>query len=123
MIKADKRITGHITKHVHPVKIQSYADDTMIILSLHNEIKYIYEIFKKHSRAFEAAINYGKKPQIFRLSDRHVPTKSEHDDFTKKVKGKVTILGAVFCKNKHLETFETLQKAYKRPQKGKKNQL
>ena len=45
MIKADKRITGHITKHVHPVKVQSYADDTTIIINQHNEIKYIYEIF------------------------------------------------------------------------------
>ena len=39
MIKADKRITGHITKHVHPVKVQSYADDTTIIINQHNEIK------------------------------------------------------------------------------------
>ena len=63
MIKADKRITGHITKHVHPVKIQSYADDTMIIINQQNEIKYIYEIFNKHSQASEAAINMEKKPK------------------------------------------------------------
>ena len=60
MIKADKRITGHITKHVHPVKIQSYADDTTIIINQQNEIKYIYEIFNKHSRASEVAINMEK---------------------------------------------------------------
>ena len=68
MIKADKRITGHITKHVHPVKIQSYADDTTITTNHHNEIKYIDEVFEKHSRASEAAINM-KKTQIFRLGD------------------------------------------------------
>ena len=120
MIKADKRITGHITKHVHPVKIQSYADDTTIIINQQNEIKYIYEIFNKHSQASEAAINM-EKTQIFRLGDRHVPTKSEHDEFTKKVKDKVTILGAVFCRDKHLETFENLQKAYNALKKAKNN--
>ena len=61
MIKADKRITGNITKHVHPVKVQSYADDTTIIINQHTEIKYIYEIFNKHSWASEAAINMEKK--------------------------------------------------------------
>ena len=40
MIKADKRITGHITKNAHPVKVQSYADDTTIIINLQNEMKY-----------------------------------------------------------------------------------
>ena len=62
-----------------------------------------------------------KKKQIFRLGDRHVPTKSEHDDFTEKVKDKVTILGAVFCRDKHLETFENLQKAYNALKKAKNN--
>ena len=61
-------------------------------------------MFNKHSRASEAAINM-EKTQIFRLGDRHVPTKPEHDDLTKKVKDKVTILGAVFCRDKNLETF------------------
>ena len=119
MIKADKRITRHITKHVHPVKLQSYADDT-IIINQHNEIKYIYEVFNKHSQASEAAINM-EKTQIFRLGDRHVPTKSEHDEFTKKVKDKVTILGAVFCRDKHLEAFENLQKAYNALKKAQNN--
>ena len=50
-----------------------------------------------------------------------VPTKSEHDKFTKKVKDKVTILGAVFCRDKHLETFENLQKAYNALKKAKNN--
>ena len=120
IIKADKRITGHIIKHVHPVKIQSYADDTTIIINQQNEIKYIYEIFNKHSQPSEAAINM-EKTQIFRLGDRHVSTKSEHDNFTKKVKDKVTILGAVFCRDKHLETFENLQKAYNALKKAKNN--
>ena len=120
MIKADKRITGHITKRVHPVKIQSYADDTTIIINQQQEIKYIYEIFNKHSRASEPAINM-EKTQIFQLGDRHVPTKSEHDEFTKKVKDKVTILGAVFCRDKHLETFENLQNAYNALKKAKNN--
>ena len=35
MIKEEKRITGHITKHLRPVKVQSYADDTTIIINLH----------------------------------------------------------------------------------------
>ena len=112
MIKADKRITGHITKNVHPVKVQSYADDTTIIINQHNEMKYVYEIYGKHSRASEAAINL-EKTQIFRLGDRNVQTKWEHDEFTKKVKDKVTILGAVFCRDKGQETCENLQKATK----------
>ena len=68
MIKADKRITGHITKHVHSVKVQSYADET-IIINQHNETKYIYEIFNKHSRASEAAIKM-EKNQIFRVTGK-----------------------------------------------------
>ena len=116
MIKADKRITGHITKNVHPVKVQSYADDTTIIINQRNEMKYVYEIYGKHSRASEAAINL-EKTQIFRLGDRNVLTKWEHDEFTKKVKNKVTILGAVFCRDKGQETCENLQKATKTVEK------
>ena len=40
MIKEEKRITGHITKRLHPVKVQSYADDTTIIINLPHELKY-----------------------------------------------------------------------------------
>ena len=47
------------------------------------------------------------KTQIFRLHERHVLIKSEHDELTKKVKEKVAILGAVFCRNKSLETLKT----------------
>ena len=46
MIKDEKRITGHITKRLHPVKVQSYADDTTIIINLPRELKYIMEILK-----------------------------------------------------------------------------
>ena len=37
------------------------------------------------------------------------------------LKGKVTILGAVFCLDKHLEKFENLQKAYNALKKAKNN--
>ena len=101
------------------MKIQSYAVDTTIIINQHNEINYIDEIFDKHSWASETVINIEKKT-VFRLGDRHVPMKSEHDEFTKEVKNKVTILGAVFCRDKSLETLENLQKAYNPPKKEKK---
>ena len=39
-------------------------------------MKYVYEIYGKHSRASEAAINL-EKTQIFRLGDRNVQTKWE----------------------------------------------
>ena len=112
MIKADKRITGHITKYVHPVKVQSYADDTTIIIGQPQEIKHVFEIYRRHAKASEAAINV-EKTQILKLGEHNVPTKLEHDDFTKKVKNKVTVLGAVFCSDKSQETFENLQKATK----------
>ena len=60
MIKEEKRIMGHITKRLHPVKVQSYADDTTIIINLPRELKYIMEIYDKHSAASEAAINEEK---------------------------------------------------------------
>ena len=64
MIKEEKRITGHITKHLHLVKVQSYADDTTIIINLPRELKYIMEIYDKHSAASEAAINEEKNTNI-----------------------------------------------------------
>ena len=54
-------------------------------------MKYVYEIYGKHARASEAAINL-EKTQIFRLGKRNIQTKWEHDEFTKEVKDKVTIL-------------------------------
>ena len=75
-------------------------------------MKYVYEIYGMHSRASEAAIHL-EKTQIFRFADRNVQTKWEHDEFTKKVKDKVTILVAVFCRDKGQETCENLQKATK----------
>ena len=111
MIKEEKRITGHITKRLHPVKVQSYADDSTIIINLPRELKYIMEIYDKHSAAPEAAINE-EKTQIFPLG-KHIIKQLEHDKFTKKVKNKVTILGAIFCQNKEEETKENLKKANK----------
>ena len=72
----------------------------------------MFEIYKRHAKASEAAINV-KKTQIFKLGEQNVPTKLEHDEFTKKVKNKVTALGAVFCSDKSQETFENLQEATK----------
>ena len=72
----------------------------------------MFEIYERHAKASEAAINVAKT-QIFKLGEQNVPTKLEHDDFTKKVKNKVTVLGAVFCSDKSQETFESLQKATK----------
>ena len=50
--------------------------------------------------------------QIFPLG-KHIIKQLEHDKFTKKVKNKVTILGAIFCQNKKEETKENLKKANK----------
>ena len=72
------------------------------------------KFYGKHARAPETAINL-EKTQTFQLGDRNVQTKWEHDEFTKKVKDKVTILGAVFCRDKGQETFGNLQKATKNP--------
>ena len=44
MIKAERRITGHITKLMHPIKVLSYADDMTVIIKrpdeLHMSLKY-----------------------------------------------------------------------------------
>ena len=53
------------------------------------------EIYDKHSAASKAAINE-EKTQIFTLGKRIIK-QLEHDKFTKKVKNKVTVLGAIFC--------------------------
>ena len=46
MIKEEKHITGHITKHLCPVKVQSYADDTTKIINLPHELEYVKEIYE-----------------------------------------------------------------------------
>ena len=79
MIKADKRITGHITKYVRPVKVQSYADDTTIIIAQPREIEHVFEIYRWHAKASEAAISE-EKTQIFKLGDQNVATKLEHNE-------------------------------------------
>ena len=61
MVNFVTRMYYYYYYYVHLVKIQSYVDDTTIIINQHNKIKYIYEIFSKHSRASEAAINMEKK--------------------------------------------------------------
>ena len=50
---------------------------------------------------------------MFQQMFQQCSNKLEHDDFTKKLKKKVTVLGAVFCNDKSQETFENLQKATK----------
>ena len=110
--KKKKKKYECVLKYVRPVKVQSYADDTTIIIGQPQEIKHVFEIYKRHAKASEAAINV-EKTQIFKLGGYNVPTKLEHDDFTKKIKNKVTVLGAVFCSDKSQETFENLQKATK----------
>ena len=67
MIKGEKKITGHITKHLHQVKVQSYVDDT-IIINQPNELEHIKKIYQKHAAASEAAVNE-EKTQIFPLGD------------------------------------------------------
>ena len=79
MIKADKRITGHITKYVRPVKVQRYADDTTIIIGQPQEIKHVFEIYKRHAKASEPAINV-EKTQIFKLSEQKVGTLWIHQE-------------------------------------------
>ena len=93
-----------------PCTTQYNADDTTIIINLPRELKYIMEIYDKHSAASEAAINE-EKTQIFLLG-KHIK-QLEHDKFIKNVKNKVTILGAIFCQNKKEETKENLEKANK----------
>ena len=94
-----------------PTKKNPQKVDT-IIIGRPSEIEHVYRIYGRYAKASKAAINQ-EKTQIFRLGERNVPTKLEHDDFTKKVKDTVTILGAVFCKDKGQETSENLQMATK----------
>ena len=64
MSKGEKKITGHFTKHLRQVKVQSNADDTTIIINQPHELEYIIKIYEKHAAASEAAINEDKT-QIF----------------------------------------------------------
>ena len=75
MIKGEKKITGHIIKHLSQVKVQSYVDDTIIINQPH-ELEYLMKIYEKHATASEAAVNEDKT-QIFPV-ENHPLAKVEH---------------------------------------------
>ena len=106
MVKNAKSIKGHTTKLNHNIKVQSYADDTTIIIQNPRELDEVEEIFRKHAMASEAEINE-EKTEILRLGKPH---KNENEKFKSKIKQKVKILGAYFCENKTLETKENLKK-------------
>ena len=72
-----------------------------------------------HAKASEAAVN-AEKMEIFRIEEQNVPTNVEHDEFTRRVKNKGTILRAVFLGNKSQDTFENLRKATKALEKFRK---
>ena len=107
MINDEKGITGHITKHIKPIKLQSYADDMTIIINHPSELNALNQVLKKHSEASEAKINE-EKTQIFVIGRRN---QHETDDFKKLVTNKVKILGNWFCSEKSKETYENLKKA------------
>ena len=50
LIKADKRITGHITKYVRQVIVQSYADETTIIIGQPRKIKDVLAIYRWYAK-------------------------------------------------------------------------
>ena len=107
MIKDEKEITGHITKNIKPIKLQSYADDMTVIINHPSELNALNKVLKKHSEASEAKINEDKT-QIFVIGRRN---KHETDEFKKLVMNKVKILGNWFCSEKSKETYENLKKA------------
>ena len=109
MIKSQKNISGHTTKKNSVIKVQSYADDTTVIITNLNEINSIITTFHKHSMALEAEINQ-EKTEIFKIGDKQ---EDENNKYYKKIKPKVKILGAHFCENIKEETKYNLEKASK----------
>ena len=109
MIKAEKNISGHTTKKNSIIKVQSYADDTTVIIKNLNEINSIITTFHKHSIASEAEINE-EKTEIFKIGDKK---DDKNNKYYKKIKPKVKILGAHFCENIKEETKYNLEKASK----------
>ena len=97
----------HITKHLKPIKLQSYADDMTIIINHPSELNALNQVLKKHREASEAKINE-EKTQIFVIGRRN---QHETDDFKKLVTDKAKILGNWFCREKSKETYENLKKA------------
>ena len=106
MIKDEKEITGHITKNIKPIKLQSYADDMTVKTNHPNELNALNKVLKKHSEASEAKINEDKT-QIFVIGRRN----KHETDFQKLVTNKIKILGNWFCSEKSKETYENLKKA------------
>ena len=109
MIKDNNKITGHITKGIKPIKVQSYADDMTIIINTPNEINEISSIFDKHSLASEAKINK-EKTQAFAIGNRFP---REPETFKNIIQDNVKILGSTFCRDKRNETANNLEKANK----------
>ena len=109
MIKSQKNISGHTTKKNSVIKVQSYADDTTVIIKNLNEINNILTTFYKHSMASEAEVNE-EKTEIFKIGDKK---EDSNNKYYKKIKPKVKILGAHFCENKKEETKYNLEKESK----------
>ena len=109
MIKSQKNISGHTTKKNSVIKVQSYADDTTVIIKNLNEINSIITTFHKHTMASEAEINE-EKTEIFKIGDKK---EGKNNKYYKKIKPKVKILGAHFCENIKEETKYNLEKASK----------
>ena len=109
MIKSQKNISGHTTKKNNVIKVQSYADDTTVIIKNLHEINSILTTFHKHSMASEAEINE-EKTEIFKIGDKK---EDKNNKYYKKIKPKVKILGAHFCENIKEETKYNLEKGSK----------
>ena len=85
MIKNNERIKGYKTKKNNIIKIQSYADDTTIIIRNPNKLKEIEKEYEKQSKASESKLNVDKT-QILKLGNSHF---NEPDNFKNKIKAKV----------------------------------
>ena len=114
------RSSGDITQADQPTLQKPSAPSPLIQDTTHTTYSHTNNHTIQHTRTINNT-NIKRSPATFRLGDRHVSTKSEHGEFTKKVKDKITILGAVFCRDKHLETFENLRKVYNALKKAQNN--
>ena len=85
MINDNDKIKGYKTKKNRTIKLQTYADDTTIIIRNHNELKEIEKIYTTHERASEAKLNK-EKTQILKLGNERVV---EPEYFREKIKGKI----------------------------------
>ena len=112
MIKDNKNINGHTTKHNNKIKIQCYADDTTIVIKHPKEIEIIKTLYQKHSEASESKINE-EKTQILKLGNKNNKVEETKYNIKDKIQNQVTILGAKICRIKESETKENLKKANK----------